>query len=67
MISQETFDEIVKENMEEFGLEKDEAIKEAIKEFESQVNNLYFFHLSINQQSAIHQSFVEYPFCTFFI
>ena len=38
MISQETFDEIVKENMEEFGLEKDEAIKEAIKEFESQVN-----------------------------
>ena len=45
VISQETFDEIVKENMDEFGLEKDEAIKEAIKEFESQVNNLHFLHL----------------------
>ena len=45
MISQETFDEIVKENMDEFGLEKEEAIKEAIKEFESQVNNLYFYSI----------------------
>ena len=66
MISQETFDEIVKENMDEFGLEKEEAIKEAIKEFESQVNNIYFFPFGI-QICDIHQSFVEYPFCTFFI
>ena len=66
MISQETFDEIVKENMDEFGLEKEEAIKEAIKEFESQVNNLYFFPF-VHQICDIHQSFVEYLFCTFFI
>ena len=37
VISQETFDSVVKENMDEFGLEKEEAIKEAISQFESQV------------------------------
>eukprot|EP00514_Thraustochytrium_sp_LLF1b_P005125 CAMPEP_0184511444 /NCGR_PEP_ID=MMETSP0198_2-20121128/2353_1 /TAXON_ID=1112570 /ORGANISM="Thraustochytrium sp., Strain LLF1b" /LENGTH=106 /DNA_ID=CAMNT_0026901407 /DNA_START=91 /DNA_END=411 /DNA_ORIENTATION=- len=35
-ISQTTFDEAVKENMEEFGLSREEAIEEAIKEFETQ-------------------------------
>ena len=37
VITQETFDAVVKENIEEFGLEKEEAIKEAIAQFESQV------------------------------
>ena len=64
MISQETFDEIVKENMEEFGLEKDEAIKEAIKEFESQVNNLHFFAFVVYQLSTINQPLNEYLFLT---
>lgn len=34
VITQETFDAVVKENIEEFGLEKEEAIKEAITQFE---------------------------------
>ena len=37
VITQETFDAVVKENIDEFGLEKEEAIKEAIAQFESQV------------------------------
>ena len=39
VITQETFDGVVKENIEEFGLDKEEAIKEAIAQFESQVKN----------------------------
>ena len=64
VISQETFDEIVKENMDEFGLDKDEAIKEAIKEFESQVNNLHFFAFVVHLLSTINQSLNEYLFLT---
>ena len=37
VISQETFDSVVKENMEEFDMEKEEAIKEAKEQFQSQV------------------------------
>lgn len=40
VITQETFDAVVKENIDEFGLEKEEAIKEAIAQFESQGVNL---------------------------
>ena len=39
VISQETFDDVVKENMEEFGLSREEAIKDAIEQFESQVSS----------------------------
>ena len=39
VITQETFDGVVKENIEEFGQNKEEAIKEAIAQFESQVKN----------------------------
>lgn len=35
-ISQQTFDDVVKENIEEFEMEKDEAIKEAIAQFRKQ-------------------------------
>ncbi|CAK1589505.1 unnamed protein product [Parnassius mnemosyne] len=36
VITQETYDEIVKENMEEFEMSPEEAIKEAIAQFEAQ-------------------------------
>lgn len=35
-ITQETFDAVVKENIEEFDMEGSEALKEAIEQFESQ-------------------------------
>ncbi|TWW72626.1 armadillo repeat-containing protein 6 [Takifugu flavidus] len=35
-ITQETFDATVRENMEEFDMEPDEALKEAVEQFESQ-------------------------------
>ena len=37
VITQETFDKVVQENMDEFEMDKDAAIKEAISQFESQV------------------------------
>lgn len=39
-ITQETFDATVRENMEEFDMEPDEALKEAVEQFESQGNQL---------------------------
>lgn len=41
VITQETFDAVVKENVEEFGLELEEARKDAIKQFIAQV--FFFF------------------------
>lgn len=35
-ITQETFDAAVKENMEEFDMAPDEALREAVEQFESQ-------------------------------
>ena len=46
VIEQETFDAVVQENIEEFDLSKEEAIKDAISQFEAQVwwfNNLLNF------------------------
>lgn len=40
MISQETFDAAVKENMEEFEMDSAEALKESVEQFESQGVNL---------------------------
>ena len=37
VISQETFDAVVKENMDEFEMDVEEAISEAVTQFESQV------------------------------
>jgi hypothetical protein len=37
---QETFDAAVQENIEEFGMDADEAVESAIKEFELQVITL---------------------------
>ena len=43
VISQETFDGVVKENMEEFDMSREDAIKEAIEQFQSQVQQLQIF------------------------
>ncbi|XP_060068839.1 armadillo repeat-containing protein 6-like [Ylistrum balloti] len=40
VITQQTFDDVVRENMEEFGMEADEAIDDAVQQFESQGINL---------------------------
>ena len=40
MISQETFDEVVKENVDDFEMSPEEALKDAIEQFESQGVNL---------------------------
>lgn len=36
-ITQQTFDSVVQENMEEFGMERREAIDDAVAQFKSQV------------------------------
>lgn len=41
VITQETYDEVVNENMEEFDMTPEEAIKEAIAQFEAQVRMFY--------------------------
>jgi hypothetical protein len=38
VITQETFDDVVKENMDEFGMDREEAVKEAQEQFKSQVH-----------------------------
>lgn len=38
VISQETFDAAVKENVEEFGMGLDEARKDAVQQFQAQVS-----------------------------
>ena len=40
VITQETFDAVVKENVDEFGMEMAEAIKDAREQFEKQGINL---------------------------
>ena len=37
VITQETFDSVVKENVEEFGMEMSEAVRDAKEQFEKQV------------------------------
>lgn len=38
VISQETYDEVVKENIEELCMSPEEAIQEAVEQFTAQVN-----------------------------
>lgn len=38
-ITQETFDAAVRENMEEFEMDPEEALREAVEQFESQGNS----------------------------
>lgn len=37
IISQKTYDDVVRENIDEFGMTVEEAIEDAIKQFEAQV------------------------------
>lgn len=51
LITQETYEEAVRENMELFGCSMEEAITDTIKQFESQVQySLYIF----NQTPTVH-------------
>lgn len=36
-VSQDTYNQVVQENMEEFEMSKEEAIEDAVKQFEAQV------------------------------
>lgn len=38
-ISQETFDDVVRENMEDFEMTAEEAVADAVQQFQSQVEN----------------------------
>ncbi|GMH52780.1 hypothetical protein TL16_g01305, partial [Triparma laevis f. inornata] len=51
-VSQEAFDEVVKENMEDFEMAPDEAIADAIKQFKSQGVTLDNLDLSVPTDSA---------------
>lgn len=48
VISQQTFDDAVRENIDEFSMSANEAVEDAIKQFESQVEvilcHLYFIY-----------------------
>ena len=44
IISQETFDAVVKENIEEFGLDAEEATKDAVEQFKAQVTTNFLSH-----------------------
>lgn len=52
VITQETYDEVVKENMEEFEMSPQEAINEAIAQFEAQV--------CIKGQLSIYPTYVSH-------
>ena len=43
-ITQDTFDVVVKENIDDFEMEENEAIRDAIKQFESQVSYVFCFY-----------------------
>lgn len=47
-ITQETFDEVVKENMEDFDMDRDAAVQDAIEQFEKQGQ--------FNEHSDAHQA-----------
>ena len=46
-ITQETFDAAVKENIDDFEMTPEEAIEDAVKQFEAQVQKLPFFQSTI--------------------
>ena len=45
VVTQETFDEYVRENMEEFDMSKEEAIQEAKDQLLTQVRNSQTYHI----------------------
>lgn len=55
VISQETYDEVIKENIVEFSMSVDEAREETVKQFEAQGINLanIIKDLSINEETGV--------------
>lgn len=51
-ITQETFDEVVQENISEFGMDPEESVNEAIQQFESQ-GMTYL----LNQDCSLHREY----------
>lgn len=49
VISQDTFDEVVKENVVEFSMTPSEAKEETIKQFEAQVSGSWDFNTNDSQ------------------
>ncbi|KAJ4459766.1 hypothetical protein PAPYR_4159 [Paratrimastix pyriformis] len=56
-ISQETFDQAVKENMDDFGMEREEAVSDAVRQFETQGVDLS----NINKGTAAPDAAVSLP------
>lgn len=57
-ITQETFDAAVCENMEEFGMEEEEAVSDAVEQFSVQGVDLSNIVQSTSTEKAVH------PVCT---
>lgn len=46
-LKQDTFDEVVKENMEDFGMDREAAAKDAVEQFKSQGQTNHVIELDI--------------------
>lgn len=55
VINQETFDDVVKENIEEFEMTVEEAVQEAVQQFEAQVVFSGFVMLELNFHKMLLQ------------
>lgn len=55
VINQETFDDVVKENIEEFEMTVEEAVQEAVQQFEAQVVYSGFLMLELNFHKMLLQ------------
>lgn len=55
VISQDTFDDVVKENIVEFAMSPDEAKQETIKQFEAQVS-LFVVIVILGRKFVLHLS-----------
>lgn len=58
-ITQDTFDEVVKENMEDFGMDRQSAAEDAIGQFKAQ-GGMQTASLEIALGTAVHKQ-VGYP------
>ena len=59
-ISQDTFDAVVKENIEDFEMSPQQAIDDAVKQFEAQVKLMNRFEYMI---SCLYRSLSHYFLC----
>jgi len=54
VITQETFDEVVKENIDDFDMEAEEALNDAVEQFEKQEISLKMIMKSVPEQNGKH-------------